>query len=129
MKTKTSLLITIAALACSAPALLAQTAGPGAAGSNRPTTPPAMEGPGSAHSEAMRTRLREFAAQREEFIAQRRELVARLQTATEEERQAIIAELRLQLQSRVEEQRALAKQIREEMKALREQRRQQGPNG
>lgn len=96
------------------------------------TTPPAdtrpekpARGP-NAHASDNAKKVHEllagFKAQREEYIAARRVILERLKTATEEERKAILEELRASQKDRVEEQRALGKEIRGEMKKVRETR-------
>lgn len=58
----------------------------------------------------------DFGKQREDRLDQRKALLQRLETAkSEEERQRILAELRQQQQARIEQQRELARQIREQM--------------
>ena len=66
--------------------------------------------------------LATFRAQREDYLAQRKATIERLKTATAEERKALLEELRTGSASRDEEERALGKQIRDELKQLRESR-------
>lgn len=80
----------------------------------------------SDNAKAVHALLDQFKAQREEYTASRRMLIERLKTCTEEEKSAIIEQLRLEQRERVEEQRALGKQIRDELKTLREQRKTGG---
>lgn len=83
----------------------------------------AIHGKGSAESAAVRGLLQDFATKREAYIAQRKALIETLKSATTDtERKAILATLREEQQARIDDQRALAKTIRDEMKALRKDR-------
>ncbi len=87
----------------------------------RPTmTPPAMHPNENAsdNAKAVHALLDQFKAQRDQFLAARQALVDKLKTATADERKAILDQLRAEQQARVEDQRALGKQIRDELKNL-----------
>ena len=66
--------------------------------------------------------LATFRAQREDYLADRKAILERLKAATGEERKAILEELRTGSAARDEEERSLGKQIRDELKQLRETR-------
>jgi hypothetical protein len=66
--------------------------------------------------------LAEFRALREGYLAQRKALLDELKTATAERKKQILDELRADTSKREEEERALGKQIRDELKSLRESR-------
>lgn len=103
----------------------------------RPTTPPGAGGPGelgpgprmpnenaSDTAKAVLTVIQKFDAKRDQAIAERKALIDKLAAAkTETERQAILTQLRAETQTEREQQTMLGKQIREELKKLREQRR------
>jgi Spy/CpxP family protein refolding chaperone len=80
----------------------------------------------SENAEALHGLLNQFREQRDQYIAARQALMQRLRTCTDAERQQILEQLRLENQARVAEQRALGKQIRDELRRLREQRRTGG---
>lgn len=80
----------------------------------------------SENAEALHGLLNQFREQRDQYIAARQALMERLRACTDAERQQILEQLRLENQARVAEQRALGKQIREELRRLREQRRAGG---
>lgn len=80
----------------------------------------------SENAEALHGLLNQFREQRDQYIAARQALMERLRTCTDAERQQILEQLRLENQARVAEQRALGKQIRDELRRLREQRRTGG---
>lgn len=67
-----------------------------------------------------------FQEQRQEWIANRQQLLDCMQDMTDEERAAAIAELRELQREQVRQQRDLARQIRAEMRALRNARRNGG---
>lgn len=101
------------------PPMPGKPANPGAQG--------AVHGKGSAESALVRGLLDDFATKREAYIAQRKALVETLKNAsTDAERKAILATLREEQQARIDDQRALAKTIRDEMKALRKDRKAGG---
>jgi hypothetical protein len=126
MNTYKSVLLLGALLFAPMPVVFAQ-ANPGGPGKGA-GGPPEMAERGSEQSQAVRALLRQFQERRQQFIAERHELVKKLQGLPEAERKQILEELRLQQQGRVEEHRALAREIREEMRRMREQRRE-GPTG
>ncbi|PTY06308.1 hypothetical protein DB347_12805 [Opitutaceae bacterium EW11] len=120
MKTSTKISLLASVLLLSLPAAFAQSNN---ANTHRPDPGvPANAGKGSAESDAVRALIKEFETKREQYISDRKALIARLQGATADERKQILEQLRTEQQSRIEEQRALAKQIREELKTLRQQR-------
>ena len=70
--------------------------------------------------------LERFRAQSEALLAERRVLLSGMASATVEERQAAIAALRELQKGLAVEQRELARQVREELRTLREARRNGG---
>lgn len=116
MKTKYRILVPVAALLLSSTGLLAEAAPP-------VTTPPERTPPAARPNEnasdtakAVQALLDQFRAQRDQFLAARQALIDQLKTATGDERKAILEQLRTDQQARVDEQRALGKQIRDEIK-------------
>lgn len=126
MKTTYRILAPSTALLMSAASVFAQTTTtppdthpmpmPSATHPTPPTTRPNANASDSA--KAVHTLLDQFKAQRDQFLATRQALVERLKTATSEERKTILDQLRADQQARVDEQRALGKQIRDELKNL-----------
>lgn len=57
--------------------------------------------------------------QRDQYLADRKTLLEKLSTATEAEKAAILEQLRTEKQAREAEERSLGKQIREDLKKLR----------
>jgi hypothetical protein len=117
--------------------------GPAAGGTGRgttmpPLTPPAPVTPGKASphtpnenasdtAKAVQAVLSKFETQRDQAMSERRALLDKLQAAkTEVERQAIITQLRTETQAQKEEQSAMGKEIRDELKKLRDQRKTGG---
>lgn len=100
------------------------------------TTPPAGPGKASPHTpnenasdtaKAVQGVLLKFEAKRDQAIAERKALIDKLQAAkTDAERQAIITQLRTETQAQKDEQAAMGKEIREELKKLRDQRKTGG---
>jgi hypothetical protein len=88
----------------------------------KPSDPPQLRGKGSVESETVRTLLQDFATKREQYIAERKALIEKLKTATDAEKKQILDQLKADQQARIDEQRELAKQIRDELKKLREAR-------
>ncbi len=77
----------------------------------------------SAYAAAVQTILQKFDAQRDQTVAQRQALIDQLRSATSDtDRTAILNQLRNEQQTRQEEQRATAKEIRTELQTLRRQR-------
>jgi hypothetical protein len=66
--------------------------------------------------------IAQFQAQRDTYLAERKLLLEKLKTATEAEKKAILEQLREDKAARDEEERTLGKQIREELKKLRDER-------
>lgn len=89
------------------------------AGSGYPHVVIAINSDGSTTVQGFLTR---FEVQREQVVETRAALVERLAGATTEQRQAILGELRTEQQTRIDEQRAMAKTIRDELKKLRDTR-------
>src|SRR5437016_3802368 len=148
MKTHHRILGLVAALLISSPGLWAQTTGtgttpgkpatmppgatdnPGTATTTTtpPTTPPATPGKAAPHTvnehasdnaKAVQAVLQKFDATRDQIIADRKALIDKLQAAkTDAERKAILDQLRTENS----DQRALGKEIRDELKKLRDQR-------
>lgn len=133
MKILTRVLLASAGLLVSALALSAQDTPPPTdtppADAPPAEKPPKRRGPSehaSDNAKAVHALLDQFKAQRDEFMAARRALIERLRNATEEEKRAILEQLKAEQKERVAEQRALGKQIRDELKKLREERRNGG---
>jgi hypothetical protein len=63
--------------------------------------------------------IEKFNTQREQYLAERKILLEKLKTASAAEKKAITEELREENRAREDEERALAKQIRVELMALR----------
>ncbi len=95
------------------------------AGSGRPT--PTVNENASDNAKAVQTLLNAFDAKRDAFIAERQKLVDQLAAAkTEEEKAKILADMKKEQELRQDEQRDLAKEIRGQLKSLREQRKNGG---
>lgn len=78
-------------------------------------TPVPKDAPRSA-SEGVKGMAREFGEQSKDLLKKRKALLERLRLArTQEEKQRIVAELRQQQKQRLEQQREVARQIREQM--------------
>ena len=118
-------LITLIILAVGSTSLIAQDA--------PPTDRPMPNGLGmglfnkrvdvSSLPEDLQTMVNTFREQRASFLAQRKALYEQLRNATQEEREALIEQLRTQTREQLMQQRELAKNIREELRRLREERR------
>lgn len=63
--------------------------------------------------------LAQFRTLREDYLAERKALLEKLKTAKEDEKKAILDQLRADSSKRDEEERALGKQIRDELKSAR----------
>ncbi len=115
-----------AALLAGSTGLFAQAAGTPPV---RPTTPVGMglnmPRPGATPTE-VQTMIRQFDAQREALLAQRRVELAALLAATAEQRAALLAKMHESQAARQDQQRELARKIREELKTLREARKNGG---
>ena len=83
--------------------------------STTPPTPPSTPN-ASDNAKAIQALHDQFKAKREQFIADRKALIAKLQGATEAERKQILEQLKAEQKNRIDEQRALAKQIRDAAK-------------
>ncbi len=106
------------------------TAVPGQGPRVRAHVPDAMRLPGYENLPTeVQDLVNRFQQQRQDWVANRRQLLARLQDMTAEEREAAIAELRELQRTQVREQRELARQIRDEMRELRNARRRAGGGG
>jgi ABC-type branched-subunit amino acid transport system ATPase component len=93
------------------------------------TTNPRGKGPAANASEnakAVHKVIADFQAQRDQYLAERKTLLEKLRTATETERKTILEQLRAENEKRADEERALGKQIREELKKLRDERKSAG---
>lgn len=89
-----------------------------------PSTDPVVEPtPRPALPDSVRELLVQFNTQRRDWLQERNELLKQLRGATEEERQAILQQLREEGHEFRQAQRELAKQIREELRRLRDERR------
>lgn len=101
-----------------------------------PTTPPAppvtpVQPPGapkmgkgpnenaSANAKAVHAVIQQFREQRDQYLTERKAMVEKLKTATAEEKKAIMEQLREDKTAREADERSLGKQIREELKTLR----------
>lgn len=132
MNSLPKLLTFAAGLAAAATGLFAQTTGTTPSIGTVPARPTTPNGSAtltprpSAPPTEVQTLIRQFDAQREALLAQRRAELARLQNATAEERARILAEMQAAQATRQDEQRELARKIREELKVLREARRNGG---
>lgn len=93
------------------------------------TTNPRGKGPAANASEnakAVHKVIADFQLQRDQYLAERKTLLEKLRTATETERKTILEQLRAENEKRADEERALGKQIREELKKLRDERKSAG---
>ncbi len=100
------------------------------------TTTGSMHGKGNPHSvnpnssavaQAVQAILQKFDANRDQFMAERKALLAKLEAAkTDAERQAILAQLKADLQTEKDQRAQLGKEIRDELKNLRQQRKTGG---
>jgi hypothetical protein len=94
-------------------------------GLNRPA--PTLNENASDNAQAVQKLLNTFDAKRDSFIAERQKLVDQLSAAkTDEERTKILAEMKKEQELRQDEQRDLAKEIRGQLKSLRDQRKTGG---
>jgi acyl-CoA reductase-like NAD-dependent aldehyde dehydrogenase len=101
-----------------------------------PTTPPAppvipVQPPGSpkmgkgpnenasANAKAVHAVIQQFREQRDQYLTERKAMLEKLKTATAEEKKAIMEQLREDKTAREADERSLGKQIREELKTLR----------
>jgi hypothetical protein len=107
-------LLIVAALAATSLTSLAQTVTP------RPSTPPA----GSGLSADIRALALEHRTEMKALMEQRKALIEKLRAATPETREAFRAALRQLMISQQQQQRELAKSIRDAIRAKRDERRQ-----
>jgi len=121
-----------AALLAGSTGLFAQSAGTPSTPGTPPARPTGPLGgglltprPGALPTE-VQAMIRQFDAQRETLLAQRREELAKLLAATAEKREAMLAEMHKNQAARQDQQRELARKIREELKTLREARKNGG---
>jgi hypothetical protein len=88
-------------------------------GNANPHTPPANA---SAVATAVQAILQKFDANRDQFIAERKTLLDQLAAAkTDADRQAILTQLRSELQTEKDQRTQLGKEIRQELQTLRQQ--------
>ncbi len=116
MKSLPTLLSFVAAVFFALPARAAESvpASPPEKTAPNPKSAPAAN-PGAPASGAQKMAA-DFGKQRDDRLDQRKALLERLRTAkTEEEKQRILSELRQQQQQRIDQQRELARQIREQL--------------
>ena len=66
--------------------------------------------------------VEQFRTLREGYLAERKALIEKLKTATDDEKKKILEQLRTESAARQEEERALGKQVREDLKKLRDAR-------
>lgn len=145
MKTTHRIPLLALCAALSALGLQAQTAGSGNPGGATPPAPPAPVGnttppppapvvpPGKGPAEnasptakAVHKVIADFQTQRDQYLTQRKTLLEQLKTANDAERKTILEQLRTENEKRAEEERVLGKQIRDELKRLREERKTTG---
>jgi hypothetical protein len=102
-------------------AVLAASAGLGAA-QTTPSTPPAdvAKLAGAAQSTDVQKLINQFSAKRDTLIADRQALVNQLKGATAEQRKAILDKMQAQEKELVDAQRALGKQLRDDLRKLRQ---------
>jgi hypothetical protein len=81
------------------------------------SVPPARP---TATSPELQKLVEQFSAKRETILASYQALLAQLKTATEDQKKAILAKMEAQQKDLLENQRALGKQIRDEMRKLRQ---------
>ena len=79
--------------------------------------PAAKEKPATAD---VQKAMDQFSAKRDAIIAGRQALIDKLKSATAEQRQAILAQMQAQQKDLLETQRELGKQIRDELRKLRQ---------
>lgn len=72
----------------------------------------------SAKSPDLQKLIDLFNSKRDSMLADREALLNQLKNATEEQRKAILDKIKAEQKDRIEEQRALGKQIRDEMRKL-----------
>jgi hypothetical protein len=83
----------------------------------------------SDNAKAVQTLLKTFDDRRDQLMSERKTLLQKLETAASEtEKKGILEQLRLEQQTRQEEQRTLRREIGEELKKLRDQRKGGGSN-
>lgn len=82
-------------------------------------TPPAPQATANASSELQNLKG-QFKARRDALLADRQALLNQLKTATAEQRKAILEKMEAQRKDLFEAQRALGRQIRDEMRRLRQ---------
>lgn len=100
----------------------APTAGAGKTPAVRPAMPPLPT--------EIQNLIKDFATQRDAMLAARKALLDQLKAATTDaDKQAIIAQLRAQMQDLRADQRELGKQIREQLRELRKNRPTTGTGG
>jgi parvulin-like peptidyl-prolyl isomerase len=105
-------------------AIFAASVGLGAAQTTS-STPPAVKAAdvakvmGASKSADVQKLVDQFSAKRDAMIADRQALVNQLKAATADQRKAILEKMRAQEKEVVEAQRALGKQLRDELRQLR----------
>ncbi len=105
-------------------AILAGSVGFGAA-QTTPSTPPAVKPTdvakvvGAAKSADVQKLINQFSTKRDTLIADRQALVNQLKGATADQRKAILEKMQAQEKELVDTQRALGKQLRDELRQLR----------
>jgi hypothetical protein len=106
-------------------AILAASVGLGAA-QTTPSTPPAVKPAdvakvaGAAKSADVQKLVDQFSTKRDTLIADRQALVNQLKGATADQRKAILEKMQAQEKELVDAQRALGKQLRDELRQLRQ---------
>ncbi len=90
-----------------------------------PPAPKMGKGPNenaSANAKAVHAVIQQFREQRDQYLTERKAMLEKLKTATAEEKKAIMELLREDKTAREADERSLGKQIREELKSLRGER-------
>jgi hypothetical protein len=96
-------------------AMAAATAGAIAADAPKPSAPKA-----EASSTDLQQLIDQFKSRRDALLADRQALLNQLKTATAAQREAILEKMQAQQKDLIEAQRALGRQIRDEMRKLRD---------
>jgi hypothetical protein len=95
----------------------------GTGGDHGKAAPHTPDDHASDNAKAVQTILQKFDANRDQFMAERQALLDKLQAAkTDAERQVILDQLRAEQQTEKDQRKQLGKEIRDQLKTLREQR-------
>jgi hypothetical protein len=107
----------------------AQTNGSGPNGATVGAGTGTVGGSGSGNmngSDELRGLIQQFREQRHEILQARQQLAERLRTCTEAEREAIMEQFRLEQRERLQQERELRRQVKEQTMEIRRQRRMAG---